>query len=161
MSDANVCVTREQVVAEARSWIGVKWRHQGRNRSGIDCGGLVVRVGQELGLMDSNSDYAGYSRLPTLYSLIEACADRLRRKTGAEFNDRRPGDVVVLRPNDTYRWPSHIGILSRLPSGELGMIHSYNGVKKHGADVVLETHYAPWRDCTVAVLAYHGLAEDE
>ncbi len=161
MIDANVCVTRDMVVAQARTWLGVKWRHQGRDRSGIDCGGLVVRVGQELGLMNSNSDYSGYSRLPTLNELIDACAERLKRKTGPAFRDRRPGDVVVLRPNENYRWPSHIGILTRLPSGELGMIHSYNAVKKKGGDVVLETHYAPWWNCTVAVLTYHGMVEDE
>ena len=33
-------VTREMVVAEARTWIGVKWRHQGRTREGVDCIGL-------------------------------------------------------------------------------------------------------------------------
>ena len=159
--NASVCVTRDQIVDEARSWLGVRWRHQGRNRSGVDCGGLVTVVGQALGIMPAAADAFGYARLPTLYLLVETLATWMRRKTGAEFDDRRPGDVVVLLPNDTYKWPSHIGILSRLPSGDLGMIHSYNGLKKKGADVVLETHYEPWRKNTVAVLAYHGLVEDE
>ena len=40
------------IVAAARSWLGVPWRHQGRARQGIDCAGLVVLVGRGLGLTD-------------------------------------------------------------------------------------------------------------
>ena len=37
------------IVAAARTWLGVPWRHQGRTRQGVDCAGLVVLVGRGLG----------------------------------------------------------------------------------------------------------------
>lgn len=161
VTSANVCVTRDQIVEEARSWLGVPWRHQGRNRTGIDCGGLVAVVGQATGVFPKRADAFGYDRLPTLYLLVETTQEWMRRKMGPEFNDRRPGDVVIMKPTAQYQWPSHIGILTRLPDGELGLIHSYNGLRKKGADVVLETRYAPWWDRTVAVMVYPGLVEDD
>ncbi len=60
--------TRGEVQTLARTWIGVPWRHQGRNRSGIDCGGLVVKVGQELGLLGPHDDPKRYQNLLTATS---------------------------------------------------------------------------------------------
>jgi len=34
-------ITRQDVVDEARTWIGVPWVHGGRARSGVDCAGLL------------------------------------------------------------------------------------------------------------------------
>ena len=164
MSDVDVQVTRDQIVDCARSWLGVIWRHQGRNRSGVDCGGLVACVGQGLGVFPVEADAFGYDRLPTLNLMVRTMSGWMRKKTGPEFDDRRLGDVVVMKPTNAYKWPSHLGILSRLPSGELGMIHSYNavgtqfGVEKDG---VIETHYAGWWDNTVALFEYPGLIREE
>ena len=161
VKNASVCVTRDQIVAEARSWIGVPWRHQGRNRSGVDCVGLAIAVSRALGVLPNHADKVGYSRLPTLYLLVETAAVWMRKKTGPDFDDRQPGDIVFLRPNDTYAWPSHLGILTRLQDGELGLVHAYNGLKKKKADVVLETHYTPWWPNTVAVMEMPGLVEGD
>ena len=40
--------TSDEVVREARTWVGVPFRHQGRSRSGVDCGGIIVVVLREL-----------------------------------------------------------------------------------------------------------------
>ena len=40
----------DAIIAAARAWLGVPWRHQGRTRQGVDCAGLVVLVGREFGL---------------------------------------------------------------------------------------------------------------
>ena len=53
-------VTGEAVVAQARTWLGTPWRHQGRSPRGVDCAGLVVLVARALGLADH--DVAGYGR---------------------------------------------------------------------------------------------------
>lgn len=159
-----VYVTREQIIEQARTWIGVPWRHQGRNRTGIDCGGLVIQVAIELGFATPAHDRVGYDRLPTLYMLVEHCAKWMRQKQGAEHDDRRPGDVVVMKPTVSYPWPSHLGILSRLPSGELGLIHAYSGTADMGGKVrseVIESSYAPWWKQTVAVYEYPGLQDSE
>ena len=153
-------VTREQIVEWARGWLGVPGRHQGRNRSGIDCGGLVIEVAKELGIATSAHDRMGYERLPTLYMLVQHCAKWMRQKTGAEYDVRLPGDVVVMKPNERYPWPSHLGIISTLPSGEIGMLHSNCGTVGMGGGIkggVIESSYAPWWDRTVAVYEYRGL----
>ena len=54
-----------RVIDEARGWVGVPFRHQGRDYSGIDCVGLPIVVGQSLGLFDQRLDIANYGRLPT------------------------------------------------------------------------------------------------
>jgi cell wall-associated NlpC family hydrolase len=55
----------DDLVAEARLWIGVPFRHQGRSRVGVDCVGLPIVVGQALGLLPATFEVANYGRLPT------------------------------------------------------------------------------------------------
>jgi hypothetical protein len=53
----------EQILAAARSWLGTPWRHQGRLKGvAVDCGGLIIGVGKELGLLDF--DIRAYGRIP-------------------------------------------------------------------------------------------------
>ena len=49
----------DAIIAAARSWLGVPWRHQGRTRQGVHCAGLVVLVGRELGLADYDTHAYG------------------------------------------------------------------------------------------------------
>ena len=49
----------DAIVAEARTWLGVPWRHQGRSRAGVDCAGLVVLVARALELADHDSTAYG------------------------------------------------------------------------------------------------------
>ena len=69
-------ITREMIVAEARSWIGTAFKHQGRmkksygNRGGCDCIGLIVGVAKVLQLSSGQGwmldyyDNRHYHRLP-------------------------------------------------------------------------------------------------
>jgi cell wall-associated NlpC family hydrolase len=42
---------RQHIVDTARGWLGVPYRHQGRRKDkGVDCVGLIIGVGAELGL---------------------------------------------------------------------------------------------------------------
>jgi hypothetical protein len=57
-------VRREDLVNEARKWIGVKFGHQGRSLlTGLDCGGLILKAGQSLNLTEL--EYLGYANFPT------------------------------------------------------------------------------------------------
>lgn len=58
-------MTPDAVIAEARSYLGVPFRHQGRSRQGIDCVGLPIVVGQSLGLFSPHFEVATYGRLPS------------------------------------------------------------------------------------------------
>lgn len=98
-------VTREMVVAEARTWIGVKWRHQGRTREGVDCIGLPQQVGVSLGLL--TYDYANYGPEPDPIELIKhlEAAGCYR----IDPNDGGDGDLLLFHQGGTM---CHYGILT-------------------------------------------------
>lgn len=125
----------EQIIAEARSWVGTRFHHQGRckrtrtHKGGVDCIGLLVGVGTALGM--EIADKTDYARLPESGKL-EAALDRyLMPKPLSEV---LPGDVLLF----TFeKAPQHVGIVSLLPDGELGLIHAYmeaRGVVEHRLD---------------------------
>ena len=51
---------RIEIVEYARTWLGTKWRHQGRSKQGIDCIGLIIRTAEEFGFQYEDS--TGYAR---------------------------------------------------------------------------------------------------
>ena len=63
-------MTPADVIAEARQWVGVPFRHQGRSERGIDCVGLPIVVCQNIGLIGPNFEITNYGRLPSL-DLVE------------------------------------------------------------------------------------------
>ena len=97
-------ITPEQIVAEARSWLGVPWRHQGRTRSGIDCVGLVVQVARALGLSDY--DHTAYGRRAQGLGLVEHFRANM---DGVAIPEARPGDVLVFADQ---AYPCHCGFLT-------------------------------------------------
>ena len=54
---------RQLLINELRTWIGVPFRHQGRTRNGVDCGGLLVKAVSNINLLEPE-DMRGYGRLP-------------------------------------------------------------------------------------------------
>lgn len=131
-------VTREELLAEARTWIGVPWVHQGRNRFGVDCIGLLLVVGWKLGLSDY--DVTGYGRVPNGDFMLRECA-RLLVPTAAE----RPGDVLLMR---FKREPQHLAFVT-----DRGMLHAYAGAGR----VVETTMPRQWRDRIVGVYSIPGV----
>lgn len=109
---------RAAVIAEARTWLHVPWRHQGRDRRrGIDCVGFVVRVFGAI--RPGIPDQTGYLRTPH--------NRRLRASLFAGFGppvpraELRPADVVTLADSGEEH---HVAIVTDHPEG-LGLIHSY------------------------------------
>lgn len=104
------------IVAEARTWIGVRWLHQGRSREGVDCAGLIIEVAQGLGLTDF--DTADYARQATDESMLELCREHM---TEVPQSDMQPGDVLVMR----FDCNRHIGFVGDYVHGGLSLIHAY------------------------------------
>lgn len=108
---------RNDVVELARHYKGVRWVHQGRSISGIDCAGLIIVVGNELGLINYQAD--GYAR----------------RTNGTQFSDyfhdaglipkqlahAKPGDIILTKD---HAHPSHCGFYTNL-NGQPGFIHAF------------------------------------
>jgi cell wall-associated NlpC family hydrolase len=112
-------ISRSQVIAEAREWIGTPFHHQARIKGvGVDCVGLVLGVAWELGIAPRTLDEKGYPRVPDGVSLM-----RTMRGHAAEIDraDMQPGDVIVLSFD---RDPQHLGILGDYRHGGLSIIHA-------------------------------------
>lgn len=134
--------TRADVVAAARSYKGVRWHHQGRNRAGLDCVGLVIVVAQDLGLSTYNPQ--DYGRIPDCVQMRAQLAQHLDPRATPE-----PGDVILLRYE---RYPLHLGIASEL-DGELAIVHAFANLRR----VVEHRLDAFWRARIVSAYAFRGL----
>ncbi|ARK07422.1 NlpC/P60 family protein [Sphingobium phage Lacusarx] len=119
----------DDVVAEARKWLGTRWVHQGRNEFGIDCAGLLVKVHEGLGL--PVEDETNYRRTPTQTRFLE----HIRNQT--DYIDApEPGAIAVFREQT---FPCHTGFFA-MKNGVLTIIHSYIVAKQ----VVEETFMHDW-----------------
>lgn len=139
--------TREQIVAEAREWIGTRWQHQAAIKGvATDCIGLIRGVGASCGRLPHNlhqlpevAEFLGYGRTPD--GRLPRFLDLFFDKT----SDPQPGDIPLMRFTGE---PQHVGILS-----DKGIIHAYAQVRK----VVEHRMDAVWTGRVVAYYTWRGL----
>ncbi|HEX4381228.1 MAG TPA: hypothetical protein VH022_14395 [Candidatus Acidoferrum sp.] len=126
--------TKQQFVDQARKYLGVDHRHQGRAHlagrgQAVDCVGLLVCVAEDLELVDVNGqpfrrhDELNYGPQPTRDDVDAACRARLILKDAPPA----PGDIVTLLVRYRENEPGvtcHVAVISDLGKGELGMIHA-------------------------------------
>lgn len=93
----------------ARTWIGVKFRPQGRTRSGVDCVGLVLCVAWEAGF--SMADRRGYSQRWNEIGDVEQ-EMAARGFAAIKPSEAFPGDILVGLPAS-----GRIHFAVRSPSG--------------------------------------------
>ncbi len=100
-------MTRADVVAEARSWIGTRFRPKGRSRLGVDCVGLLVMVGRAFGV--PHEDEQHYTDWPDPERRMLALFDRfmVRRLPSEATWDGTVGVFPTAR-----RLPGHVGIFT-------------------------------------------------
>jgi cell wall-associated NlpC family hydrolase len=151
-------ISRKQVVARARKYIGTPFVHQGRALGrGVDCVGLVLCVAEDLGLLDTlgkafkRSDYGAYGRQPVNEFIYEECERRLQviAPTGGIIPSLLPGDVLCLRVPAVA---CHLAIVTALQGG-LGIVHAYAGAGK----VVEHTLDAKWIKRIAGVFSFPGI----
>jgi cell wall-associated NlpC family hydrolase len=114
-------VTGAAVVRAARSFLGVKYRHQGRSREGVDCIGLPVCVRAELGLPAMDS--FGYAKRSEGSEMLDYCRANM---VSVGRSSLRPGDLLV-QMSGVIR---HIAIVADYPGGGLSIIHAHLPNKK-------------------------------
>lgn len=120
----------------ARKYIGVPFLHQGRNpAAGLDCVGLAKQIFMDCGLHEIAAyDLTTYARNPNGGELER----RMRAAFGESVKELSPGCLVTI---DFYGQARHVGIVSLMNDGRLGIIHAYGRpprVIEHGID-------AKWR----------------
>lgn len=143
--------TRQQLIDEARTWLGTPYHHQGRVKGvGVDCINFVLGVAEATDLIPdgfSMEPYSGYGRIPDPKKIIGGCErfmDRIDKK------EARMGDVLVLR---FVREPQHFAIVSN--DNPRRMIHSYASVLKVTEQII----DAEWESKIVAAYRIKGLED--
>ena len=135
------------VLALARTFIGVPWKHQGRTRNGIDCVGILITVGAELGLHDYADDVA-YRRLSSGSDLIKPFVEHCDRVT--DLNNLQSGDILIVR--DTL-YPQHVVMVAN-EEGRISIVHA----TVHKGAVVEELLTEDWRRKIICGFRFKGLS---
>ncbi len=112
-------VSSSDIIERARSWLGVRWRHRGRSREGIDCVGLILKAFD--GIHDYPDDYI-YTRTATNRELEQIFARHSQRVlfTQAGLEGLQDADVLVMRDN---MFPQHVGLMATR-GGHRTLIHA-------------------------------------
>jgi len=136
--------TFQDIVVEAKSWLGVRFKKGGRDRMGVDCVGLLVNVGRNVGLeIDDSIDYSFSPEPAKFQNLVYG------QTVGLPAQGLRPGSIILLRQSI---FPMHTGILSRDEHGRLTIINA----NLHKRQVV-EEPYADWKDKVIGIRSYKGV----
>jgi hypothetical protein len=122
-------MTTDQVIAEARSWIGVRYVKKGRSRNGIDCAGHVVMVARTFAI--PHHDEPNYSDWPDPQRRILKLFDQYLIQVPGE---PQPGMIGLFAE---ARLPGHAGFFSWMHD-RLHIVHARLDVRK-----VIEHDYAP------------------
>lgn len=127
--------TGQDIVTQARSWLGTRFHHQGRvkatqeHKGGCDCIGLVIGVLKELDIHGRDGtplwqyDQTGYGKFPDGQALQQALRKHLHIIPEEQL---QPGDIALFLFEEE---PQHVVIISDYEDG-LGMIHCYASARK-------------------------------
>jgi cell wall-associated NlpC family hydrolase len=138
--------TRADIVADARSYLGVKWRHQGRTHKGIDCVGLVACIAHGRGISDY--DNTNYGRSALTFDFLRVFRAHMDEVPVGQEQD---GDVLVFIERAR---PCHAG-LATTRHGARHFVHASAADRQ-----VLEEQYdEDWRARTRAVFRFRGLED--
>lgn len=142
-------ITKEEFVAEARSWIGTKYHHQGRlkqtltHKGGCDCLGMIIGILGNLGMQSLMRDKSGkripfarfdipnYSMRPNGLFFKAEIEKHLLQISASEMTS---GDMGLFKFKEN---PQHVGIIAELPGQGLSVIHCNllaGNVSEHSMD---------------------------
>ena len=150
------------IVAAARSFVGIPFRHQGRDpETGLDCRGLLFAICAKLGHQPRHQHRDDYARDPDPKEFRAGLESELDLIWEGPTSDLRPptsvfpGDVFLIRfPRATPEEATHCGVLA---DGlyEPMLIHSFcNGY----AGAVIEEPLRRWQEYLVAAFRFPGVA---
>lgn len=131
-------MTRQDIIDEARLWLGTPYRHQASMRGvGCDCLGLLRGVYRGVnGLQADPEETPPYRRdwyERTDRDMLMEVGRKYFDEVGNRFSDALPGDILVFRMR---HWASakHCAIMT----GDDTMVHAY---ERHS---VIEVNMGDW-----------------
>ena len=130
------------LVEAAKSLVGTRYRHQGRNEAGLDCAGLMIVAAKMCGI--DHFDTTNYSNRP---NAAEFTREMLRAEcTQIPLAELGHGDLLRL---NTAGWPVHIAIYEVDEAGQEWYIHAFLPHRKVTRDpltpVVQQSISSVWR----------------
>lgn len=145
-------ISRAAIIAEARSWIGTPYRHQGSLRGiGCDCLGLLRGLWRNLIGPEPESPGAyspDWAEAGGREALLEAARRHLVQRADTAF---APGDVILFRFRKNVP-AKHIGIVTERDR----MVHAHEGA------CVAEVAIVPfWRRRIAATFSFPGVEDHE
>lgn len=148
-----VPVSRSDIVAEARTWIGTPFKPHRREKGvGCDCIGFLIGIAWSFSMTEF--DDTDYPPNGADSSKIRRFLDDNLQKVNKSQMD--VGDIVLISEEENP--PIHVGMLVDRPSSAVGgfnIVHSMTragGVKEHRLS-------SDWRRGIVAVYRLPGLAD--
>jgi cell wall-associated NlpC family hydrolase len=137
-------MTKQELIAHARTWLGVPFQHQGRSRHGVDCAGFLEMLAEATGTLPDEYDAPRvYARRPNgeLLQTVEKFCARAR--------EAAPG-VVVLIKWPYVSEPAHVALCTGST-----IIHAYSRVGR----VVENGYRGLWIRNTHSLWNFPGLAQ--
>ena len=137
-------ITREDIVRIAQSYIGVPFKHQGRDKRGIDCIGLLAAIHEDAGFGHINPfPYKYRPGKEGHRELAKALSKYARKKP---IKRALPADFFQMTLN--VKEPLHLALWT----GD-ALIHAYSGP----GQVVSHRMNDQWLNRIVACYAFKGL----
>lgn len=125
-------IKANELVETAKSLVGTRYRHQGRNEVGLDCAGLIIVVAKSLGL--TNKDTTSYSRRPNVSEFTAFMIET--NCTQLPYGKHEHGDILRM---NTAGWPVHVAIYEVDERGQEWYIHAFLPHKKVTRDPLTDT----------------------
>lgn len=144
---SSLALNSEDVIREARRWIGTPYAHWARERGvRTDCIGLIIGVGRNLAIGDYRKK--DYAKKP---DPVKMGRELFKYLDPVVLSDMRAGHITWLQLGRT---PCHTAIVGEHPDGHgLTLIHAYEAAGK----VVEHRLDAAWRARIYRVFAYRGV----
>jgi cell wall-associated NlpC family hydrolase len=96
--------TRQAIIEAARSYVGVRFMHSGRNRAGLDCVGLLIASYADVtGISVTIDGYSDWPCTMIMRKFLNQVMMPIRR------HELGPGDAVFLRSGSRVH---HLGIFT-------------------------------------------------
>jgi cell wall-associated NlpC family hydrolase len=108
-------ITRQQIVTEARSWIGTPYEHLGRAKgAGVDCSQHIIAVAVALGYVAPDFNIPAHAPRPhpRIFAELTKHLDQI------PVEDARPGDILIFCFSLKTRTPQHMGFVT-----DFGLCH--------------------------------------
>lgn len=142
----NKLITGDEIVNQARTWLGTPWHHAARCKGvGVDCGGLIVGALQEVGYpVRDMLNYDLGDNIEAMLTHIGSHADAVPEGEAA-----CAGDILVMRGKLMY---NHCGFYTVTPEGDGGLLHAWRTPGK----VVEHPLDGAWEKWTEAVFRLRG-----